>query len=263
MCIVMFAQADTAYEPICSFTISARGKNQNVPMFSFLRRNFWFVALAEIESIYGFVEQSTLYGGRPFNSQELSERDVRQLNNAGIGLRLPMTNHYVTRDEYDVNRDLLQKYHRQKNSVIVTNDDLAKWIREDFPLYRLDASVIKNIHTYKQIDQALEIYDDIVLPMETNENIGFLEKIEAKDRIILFANAGCALTCPSKICYVSISKNNKFNNEQQKGDEINCSRTLKHREQLGMVDFDLKPLMELGFFQFKLLRGRPSGVTGY
>jgi hypothetical protein len=30
-----------------------------------------------------------------------------------------------------------------------------------------------------------------------------------------------------------------------------------------MVDFDLVPLMELGLHRFKLLRPRPSGMTGY
>ncbi len=259
----MTIQAETTYEPICSFTISARGKKTDVPIFSFLRRNYGFVPLAEIESLYGFVGKSTLYGGRPFGKRELSERDIRQLNNAGIGIRLPMSNHYVTREEYDANRGLLQTYHHGMNSVITTNDDLAKWIRQDFPLYSLDASVIKNIHTYEQIDQALEIYDGVVLPMYTNEDFDFLEKIKAKDRIILFANAGCALTCPSKICYVSISKRNKFDKELMKGNEISCSQTLKHREQLGMVDFDLNPLMEMGFFRFKLLRARPGDMTGF
>jgi hypothetical protein len=259
----MFTQADTAYEPTCSYTISGRRKKPNVPIFSFLRRNFGFVPLGEIESIFGFVEQSSLYGGRPFVMPELSERDVRQLNNTGIGLRMPMSNNYVTREEYDASCNLLQKYHRKENSVIVTNDKLAKWIRQDFPLYRLDASVIKNVHTYKQIDQALELYDDVVLPMETNEDFTFLEKIEDKDRIILFANAGCALTCPSKICYASISRKNKFDKLEKKDDEVSCSRTLKHREQFGMVDFDLNPLIQLGYTKFKLLRARPSGMTGF
>ena len=259
----MFTESNTGYEAICSYTISARGKNANKPIFSFLRKNFGFVTLAEIESIFGFVESSTLYGGRPFLQKELSERDVRQLNNAGIGVRLPMSNHYVTREEYDTNCELLQKYHRKENSIIVTNDKLAKWIRQDFPLFRLDASVIKNIHTYKQIDQALEIYDDVVLPMDTNDNISFLEKIEAKNRIILFANAGCALNCPSKICYASISKKNKFDDKLIGEKEVSWSRALKHREQLGMVDFDLGSLMELGFFQFKLLRSKPNGITGF
>lgn len=261
--MAMFTQADTAYGPVCTFTISARGKSPAVPIFLFLRRNFGFINLAEIDSIFGFVDETTLYGGRPFIGPELSVRDVNQLNNAGIGLRIPMSNNYVTRAEYDANHDLLEKYHRQGNSVIVTNDELAKWIRQDFPDYRLDASVIKNIHTHKQIDQALEIYDDVVLPMASNEDFGFLENIRDKNRTILFANAGCALTCPSKICYASISRKNKLKKQSRKEDEISCSRSLKHREQLGMVDFDLISLMELGFFQFKLLRARPSGITGF
>ncbi len=259
----MIIENNTPYKPNCSYTISARGKKPNVPIFAFLRKNYGFVPLAEIESIYGFVEQSTLYGGRNFLKPELSERDVRQLNNAGIGLRLPMSNHNVTREEYDANRDLLKKYHLDINSVITTNDELAKWIRQDFPLYKLDASVIKNIHTYEQIDQALEIYDGVVLPMYANEDFDFLKKIKVKDKIILFANAGCALTCPSKICYPFFSKANKLDKDLRKNIGPSCSQTLKYRDQLGMVDFDLNLLKEMDFFRFKLLRARPKGMTGF
>lgn len=105
-----------------------------------------------------------------------------------------LRNHYGN-DEYEQNLPLLKKYHRPGNSVIVTNDDLARWIRQDFPAYHVDASVIKNIKTHRKIDEALKLYDSIVLPMRLNEDLEFLEKIEAKDRITLFANAGCALTC--------------------------------------------------------------------
>ena len=169
-----------------------------------------------------------------------------------------MSNHLIDRDEYERDQPLLQKYHRDCNSVIVTNDDLAKWIRQDFPDYQIDASVIKNIKTHRKIDEALKLYDSVVLPMNLNDNFKFLEKIEAKDRITLFANAGCALTCPSKICYPSVSKMNKG-----KGGEFQCSQRLKQRETLGMVDFPLQPYIDRGFSRFKLLRGRPGGMTGF
>ena len=253
-----YAAAIRNYGPLCTYTVSARGKDSHVPVFRFLRKQFGFLALAEIDSLFGFVGRSSLYGGRPFAQAELSERDVYQLNRSGIGLRLPLSNHYVEREEYEREHGLLARYHRRGNSVIATNDDLARWIRADFPLYRLDASVIKNIHTHAQIDAALELYDDIVLPMELSEDYKFLERIEAKDRVILFANGGCALTCPSRICYPSISRINKY-----QGGKVRCSRNLKPREQIGMVDFDLVALMELGFYRFKLLRPRPSGVTGF
>jgi hypothetical protein len=254
----VFTKAEPLPPPAATYTISARSKSPYEPVFAYLRNNYGNVPLREIDSLFGFVERSTLYGGRGFTQRELSERDVFQLNNAGIGIRLPMSNHYVERDEYEENLPLLKKYHRQGNSVIVTNDDLARWIQQDFPDYHIDASVIKNIKTHRKIDEALKLYNSVVLPMRLNEDFDFLEKIEAKDRITLFANAGCALTCPSKLCYPSLSKINKG-----KGGEFQCSQPIKHRELEGMVDFPLQPYIDRGFHRFKLLRARPGGMTGY
>jgi hypothetical protein len=254
----LFTKNEPLPPPAATYTISARSKDPHTPVFAFLRNQYGNVPLREIDSLFGFVEKSTLYGGRAFAQRELSNRDVIQLNNAGIGFRLPMSNHYVEPDEYEKNLPLLKKYHLACNSIIVTNDDLAKWIRRDFPDYRLDASVIKNIKTHRKIDEALELYDSVVLPMRLNEDLDFLEKIEAKDRITIFANAGCALTCPSKLCYQSISKMNKG-----KGAEFQCSQTFKDRELEGMVDFPLQPYIDRGFHRFKLLRSRPNGMTGF
>jgi len=254
----VFTKAEPLPPPAATYTISARSKSPNEPVFAYIRKNYGNVPLREIDSLFGFVERSTLYGGRAFTQRELSERDVFQLNNAGIGVRLPMSNHYVEREEYEENLPLLKKYHRTGNSVIITNDDLARWIQQDFPDYHIDASVIKNIKTHRKIDETLKLYDSVVLPMRLNEDFDFLEKVEVKDRITLFANAGCALTCPSKLCYASLSTINKG-----KGGKFQCSQPIKDRELLGMVDFPLQPYVDLGFHRFKLLRARPSGMTGF
>ncbi|MCK4952025.1 MAG: hypothetical protein KAS48_09410 [Gammaproteobacteria bacterium] len=240
------------------FTISARGKDPGMPVLVFLGSNYGYIPIINIDSIFGFVERSKLYGGRPFLNPELTDNDVTDMYNVGIGLRIPFTNHYVEREEYEENIYLLEKYHRDGNAVIATNDDLARWIREDFPLYRIEASVIKNLNTHGKIDRALELYDTVVIPMKLNQDLEFLKKIKEKDRITLFANAGCALTCPSKICYSSISKMNKY-----EGAEFQCSQSLKAREMLGMIDFDLEQLEDIGFHRFKLLRARPGNVTGF
>ena len=199
-----------------------------------------------------------MYGGRPYYNSELSESDAQQLYNENIGVRIPFSNHYVEQYEYAINAWLLEKYHREGNAVIVTNDDLARWIREDFPKYRIEASVIKNINTHDKIKKAFDLYDTVVLPMSINEMTAFLKKIEHKERITLFANAGCALTCPSKICYPSFSKANKFT-----GVEPQCSQSIKYREVRGMIDFDIKALADLGFHRFKLLREQPGYNRGY
>jgi hypothetical protein len=60
------------------------------------------------------------------------------------------------------------------------------------------------------------------------------------------------------MCYRSISIHNKGN-----GGEFQCSQALKERDKYGMVDFPLQPYVDLGYRQFKLLRARPTGMTGY
>ena len=93
--------------------------------------------------------------------------------------------------------------------------------------------------------------------MATNDD-ALLDSIPDKSRIRLFANAGCAYTCPAKICYKSISKINKF-----KGGEFKCSQSVKERESMGMIDFDLERLQAKGFHKFKLLRAKLGNHTGY
>lgn len=241
------------------FTISARGKASAIPIQRFIKENYNHIPVQQIDSFFGFTEMSTLYGGRIFAYTELSRYDVRSLYRMNINVRLPLTNHYVTREEYKENQPFLEKYHRPGNSLIITNDKLAKWVRSDFPDYRLEASVIKNINTLKKVDDAFAIYDTVILPMASNDDEKLLKAIDNKKNITLFANAGCAYTCPSKICYPSVSKANK------EGDTnlFQCSQKMKERNTIGMFDFDLDYLQSLGFERFKLLRPRQGDMTGY
>jgi len=246
------------------FTISARNKRAEESIQQFLWQHFRDIPIDQIDSFFGFTTYSSLYGGRMWdirkdNPAELSEIDIKAMYNKNINLRLPLTNHYASIEEYKENLPYLEKYYRKRNSIIVTNDDLARWIRSDFPDYHLEASVIKNIGSLAKIDQAAKLYDTIVLPMNCNYDEEFLQSIEDKSIIRLFANAGCALTCPSKICYQSISKANKIKDPSL----FRCSQDLKHRELIGMIDMDLEYLQSLGFERFKLLRSRGIGITGH
>lgn len=47
-------------------------------------------------------------GGRVFVKPELTPYDVGEMYYAGIGVRLPLTNHYVTAAEYEASAPLLQ-----------------------------------------------------------------------------------------------------------------------------------------------------------
>lgn len=241
------------------FTISARSKPSTMSVTEYLRANYANFPLKNIDSLFGFVKYTPLYGGRFFEEPELSSRDVKSMYRAKIGLRLPLTNHDVSDDEYKKSRYFLEKYHRKGNAIIVTNDKLARYIKRDFPRYRLEASVIKNINSNAKIEEALEIYDTVVLPMHFCQEDEFLRAAPHKDRITLFANGGCALNCPSKMCYPSMSKANKARDKSL----LQCSQPIKARMMQGMVDFDLQHLSELGYTRFKVLRSREHGLTGY
>lgn len=240
------------------YTVSMRGKHESVHVAEYLNNFFSHISLSAIDSVFGFVEKCSLYGGRPFTQPQLSDRDIEWLHENEVGLRLPLTNHFVERQEYESYRWLLEKYHHRLNSIIATNDELISWIREDFPLYKSEASVIKNINTPLKLSKALSNFDTVVLPMPCNDDVDFLQKIEQKDRIRLFANAGCAYTCPSRICYRSFSLMNKFGDARPE-----CSFPIKTRDFQGMIDFELEPLIALGFKQFKVLRERPTSRTGF
>ena len=241
------------------YTISARSKQAGQSIQLFIKEHFSNIPIEQIDSFFGFTTHTTLYGGRIWGKTEISEYDIRSMYKLGINLRLPLTNHHASRQEYEENIPYFEKYYRPGNSIIVTNDDLARWIRVDFPDYRIEASVIKNIKSLRKIDAASKIYDTVILPMSCNNDEALLSSIEDKSIITLFANAGCALTCPSKMCYPSISRANKVNDP----DLFQCSQKLKDREMLGMLDFDLDYLQSLGFDRFKLLRSRAEGMTGH
>lgn len=231
------------------FTVSARGKPSNTAIKAFLGYSYTF-PLDKIESIFGFVERCTLYGGRVFKGPQLTPNDIDWMYGEGIGLRIPLTNHYVEREEYESYSWFFDKYHKKGNSIICTNNELARWVREDFPNYQLEASIIKNIDTYEKIEEALALYHTVVLPTHLNNDWEFLEKVPSKNRITLFAWAGCGVNCKSKICYPSISKINKNTGDG----ELKCSRSLKEREQLGRVYFDLDKYSEMGYSRFKCPR---------
>lgn len=257
------------------YTISARGKKLKQSVKDYLDKYFQHIPLKKIDSIFGFIEPTTLYSGRPFLKRQISDLDYKFLQENNIGLRLPFTNHYVSKEEYEKNKPLLEKYHKEGNSIIISNDDFAKWVKKDFPLYKLEASILKEIDSIEKINKALELYDTIVLPMNVNNNMALLKSIQQKEKITLFGNAGCALTCPNRICYDYISKRNKVLGDTNIIFRIIyyycaffirrkwCMHKIRPRNFHGLKDFDINKFYEMGFTRFKMLRKHSGRKTGY
>ena len=248
-------------------TLSGRAKLPTQHISEFLASGFPQVPTERIDSIFGFSDfPCKMYGGRPYirSSPEILDSDLQWMYNQGIGYRIPLTSALVTEEMYEESIPFLEKYHREGNSVICVKNNLAKWIRRDFPLYKLEASVIKEISDENSLNKALELYDTVVpLPAAFNTNLELLASLsnEVRSRLRLFLVTGCAFKCPAKLCYGYFSK---FNRGDEKAN-FECSQ--KDPRYMYQYDgnnqyWDKEPFMELGITKFKLLRDhKPAELT--
>jgi hypothetical protein len=232
------------------FSVSSRQIQPAMPMSFYLKIMYPYCNFAQIENVFGHtVSFSKLYGGRPFIPEHsLTDQHLNAMDKQGIGLSLNLTNHFYDENSYAESLPLLEQHHKESNSVICTNDQLAWRIKRDFPNYKLSASIIKNLNTLKKIDQALQLYDLAVIPMDKNDDDQFLQAIPNKDRIVLFGNAVCAYTCPQRSCYLAISQ--KIAGQKVTQD---CSRKQLPRPFKGPVFFDVVKFAKMGFKYIKLV----------
>ncbi len=233
-----------------SFSVSTRKIHPNIDMVDYLRVFYMYCNWEQIESVYGNTNEfSKLYGGRlPQYHYDLTPIHIASLEQAGIGLALTLTNHFFDDEAYNESRILLEHHHKKGNSIVCTNDELAKRLRKDYPLYQLKASIIKKLDGVEKVKRALDIYDSVTLPMDKNDDDEFLMSLEEKHRIILFGNANCAYTCPARTCYIGFS-------QEIRGEKVTsiCSKDNHPRLDMGFVYFNVQKLGDMGFTHFKLL----------
>lgn len=234
-----------------NYTVTTRNIKPYYSIKEYLDTFFYNINHSKIESLFGFSSTfSPLYGGRKFViNNTLTEKHFIEMKNLNIKTSLTLTNHYFTEEAYKTTIPLLERHHKNGNIITCFNDTLAKRLKKDFPLYILNASVIKNLTTIDKIINVFELYDNVVIPIHLNNDLLFMESIPQKENIILFANAGCAYNCPLKICYLSVSN---FNQNRKKTD--GCSKKQIKRPKRGITFFNIKKLYEMGFKNFKIVK---------
>lgn len=240
--------------PGMRFSVSGRKVSPNLDMLHYLKLNYPYLDVASIDSVFGAaLFPSLLYGGRPYDIKHaLTWIHFRQLQELGINFSVTMTNHFVDDSIYEQSLSFLDKHHRKGNSIVCHSNNLARRIKADFPLYTLRASIMRSINTLEKVERNLELYDQLVIPMEMNDDDEFLQNIPCKERIMLFANAACGYACPQRTCWVGVSQMNQGRKETS-----DCSQNALHLKNVGKTFFDVKKFYEMGFRNFKLI---PSAI---
>ena len=252
-------------------SISLRGKPSELPVIPYIKELYDFLEWDEIESVFGFTDQyCPLYGGREYKPElSLSFENLQELREYDIGLRLPLTNHFVTEEAYEQSRVFLDTHHWPGNSVIVLQPVLGEWLARDYPWYDIEVSVIRD-YAPEAVDKVLEKYpwiNNLVLDMQYSQVSVHerLSKIVNKDKVRMFANARCRLFCNNPICYLAHSQNNKaFADSSIPVTAERCSRPQLPKDPYTV--FDLEPMKAMGFTKYKFIppnaKHRPLGGPG-
>ena len=252
------------------FDISLLGfPAEDLSIHDFIQIQYPVLQMTQLNSIFTFYESFTsLYMERSLDPNEvLRTKDLEELYRQGIHFYIPLTNHYVDRDEYETAMPFLQMHPCKGNIVACYSDDLAYRTWQDCPHYQIMANVIKNFTREKEIHKALDLYDKVVLPASPNNDFKMLARIPEKDLLTLFANNNCRYTCSSPVCYRAISRAIRDVEDPYApgGTTRLKTRYICNRESgkderqmnLGYVVFDLKIYCDMGLWSFKLIPPQP------
>ena len=217
--------------------------------------------IEDVDYIFGNIEaylDTPLYGGRLSQTPAISEVDISWAYDNNIGIKLPLTNKAFSEELYTASKPLIKSMHRKGNAVIVTTDKLAERIKNDFPLYNIELSAIRDIDTLDKLEKCrADLYDNIVLPISVNDDIEMLANIKNKNIIRLFINPECSYTCPNKVCYGTIGKlNSKRSNKRMLCSFYDLKEPRTHyNDNINWGDyyFNYSLFKNLGFSNFKLL----------
>jgi collagenase-like PrtC family protease len=238
------------------FIVSGRQLQHQRRMYKSLEKqsaHLTHFQLENVVSVFGFVKDySPLYGGRPYLKRKaLSWQHLKNLSKNNVGFMLTLTNHYFDEDKYQQTIPILERLNQSINSIICTHDDLAKRVRKDFPELSIKASVIKNLQSNEEINKALEIYDFVTLHPRMNDKPEFLQSIEQKDKVLLFASIRCLYHCNKNGCFQYISDNMK---EKPDRNSWYCQNDRRNRPELRkLTQFDLSDERYRDFQYFKFI----------
>lgn len=162
----------------------------------------YFIDGLEIASVYGEFPPSMWNGGRSTSGVCTNRNDIKNIiksfNDLGVPIRFTFTNPVLE------NKHLSDKHcnlclalaNNGLNEVIVVSPILERYIRNNYPKYKLVSSTCKEIRDFDLLQEELQKdYSLVVLDYNWNNNFPMLEKIDKKDKCEILVNPCCQPNC--------------------------------------------------------------------
>lgn len=224
-----------------------------------------FYGNVEIESVFDSFPNCAWNGGRvnigmPYSVDDM-KKTIEFFNASGVGVRFTFTNKLVTEKHLG---DVVANYslelgHNELNGVITNNPVIEEYVRKNYSKYKIILSTMST----NSIDQSIDKYDMVVLPIEYNHDAEKLGSVSDKSKVEILVNENCVANCPSRQGHWNAIADDQINfrslPEQRNTDrflEANCSIYTKLVGTLcGETELAFKEIMslnEMGFSHFKI-----------
>lgn len=186
----------------------------------FLQNKNQFYSDIKIHSIYDSFPGCSWNGGRNIlNNYSLpTEQNIKAtistFNNLNINCSFTFTNLNITTNQLNdpIGNFILNESKNYTNSVIISNDILAKYIKSNYPSFSLISSTTKVLNTIQDLELELEKgYYDLVVPNIKFNNTKELFNISSPSKCEILLNDTCYANCQfRKQHYESITNNQEF-----------------------------------------------------
>lgn len=165
----------------------------------------------EIDGIFGSPHQCIWNGGRgtigenPFHDHIAYFMDLMN-----VGCEFTFTNFLLEEKHLQdtLGNATLNLFHNEKNSIVVYSPILEKYIRENFPKYKIVSSTTKCIKDKIEVQKELnKNYNLVCLDYNFNNDFEFLSTLQNLDKCEILINPVCQPGCDKrKEHYNAISK---------------------------------------------------------
>lgn len=235
----------------------------------------FFYPNINIKSIFGTFPGCIWNGGGVVNTHVTNYDEILDTcayyDLINIPLQLTFTNPLIEeQDCYDrLGNKILELLHTGKNEVLISSPILEEYIKSEYPLYKINRSIINTKEDYNYEKALKKQYNNIVLPRRYVKDINFLQKINSKyrNRIELLCNDPCPIDCPNLYSHYERYADITLFNTSPHSLINDCTNEKRCNNYLYVIQEDqityndiINTYLPLGYTEFKLA-GRSNCYT--